>query len=209
MGVSGQRHASAALYPRWKDPRYPLDWGWVGIRAGMDTYARGKILCLCLGSNPGLPACSHTLYWLSYPSSLITSMSSLLILHVGLFTKQTALGHKPGFNFWHARGLFSSLDPFCGPTSLLYSGYQHLLRWGQIKRSVKLNNRLHLVSNEWNYTSTPLYASLAWCLTKHTVNFHFLDVNKTADKVRERSLSIRKDGGWNCTIRNCAAYRIR
>jgi hypothetical protein len=25
MGVSGQRHAPAALYPRGKDPRYPLD----------------------------------------------------------------------------------------------------------------------------------------------------------------------------------------
>jgi hypothetical protein len=24
MGVSGQHHASAALYPRGKDPRYPL-----------------------------------------------------------------------------------------------------------------------------------------------------------------------------------------
>jgi hypothetical protein len=24
-GVSGQRHASAVLYPRGKDPRYPLD----------------------------------------------------------------------------------------------------------------------------------------------------------------------------------------
>jgi hypothetical protein len=28
MGVSGQRHAPAALYPRGKDPRYPLDTGW-------------------------------------------------------------------------------------------------------------------------------------------------------------------------------------
>jgi hypothetical protein len=25
MGVSGQRHAPAALYPRGKDPRYPFD----------------------------------------------------------------------------------------------------------------------------------------------------------------------------------------
>jgi hypothetical protein len=25
MGVSGQRHAPAAIYPRVKDPRYPLD----------------------------------------------------------------------------------------------------------------------------------------------------------------------------------------
>jgi hypothetical protein len=27
MGVSGQRHAPAALYPRGKDPRYPLEAG--------------------------------------------------------------------------------------------------------------------------------------------------------------------------------------
>jgi hypothetical protein len=26
MGVSSQRHAPAALYPRGKDPRYPLYW---------------------------------------------------------------------------------------------------------------------------------------------------------------------------------------
>jgi hypothetical protein len=33
MGVSGQHHAPAALYPRGKDPRYP-HWigGWVGLR---------------------------------------------------------------------------------------------------------------------------------------------------------------------------------
>jgi hypothetical protein len=27
--------------------------GWVGPRAGLDTAARGKTLCLCRGSNPG------------------------------------------------------------------------------------------------------------------------------------------------------------
>jgi hypothetical protein len=36
---------------RGKDPRYPLYRGWVGLRAGLDTEARGKILCLCRGSN--------------------------------------------------------------------------------------------------------------------------------------------------------------
>jgi hypothetical protein len=62
MGVSGQRHAPAALYPRGKDPRYPLAGGWVGPRAGLDAEARGKILCLYRGSNPGRPVRSQTLY---------------------------------------------------------------------------------------------------------------------------------------------------
>jgi hypothetical protein len=47
MGVSGQRHAPAALYPRGKDIRYPLDRRRVGPRAGLDTEARGKIICPC------------------------------------------------------------------------------------------------------------------------------------------------------------------
>jgi hypothetical protein len=73
MGVSGQRHAPAALYPLVKDPGYPLDWigGWVGLRAGMDAGARIKILCLCRGSNPDRPARSQTLYCLSYPGSFL------------------------------------------------------------------------------------------------------------------------------------------
>jgi hypothetical protein len=41
-GLSGQRHASVALYPRGKDPRYPLDRRLVGLRASLDTEARGQ-----------------------------------------------------------------------------------------------------------------------------------------------------------------------
>jgi hypothetical protein len=44
--------------------------GWVGLRAGLDTVARGKILCLCRGSNPSHAVCSWMLYWLSYSSSI-------------------------------------------------------------------------------------------------------------------------------------------
>jgi hypothetical protein len=33
MGVSGQHHAPAALYPRGKDPRTHCTGGWVGPRA--------------------------------------------------------------------------------------------------------------------------------------------------------------------------------
>jgi hypothetical protein len=53
--------------PPGKDPWYPCTRGWVGPRAGLDTKARGKIPCLCRGSNPGRPVHSQTLFWLSYP----------------------------------------------------------------------------------------------------------------------------------------------
>jgi hypothetical protein len=52
-GVSGRRHVQTTLYSQGKDAQYPL-----GLTAGLDTEARGKILCLCQGSNPGCPVCS-------------------------------------------------------------------------------------------------------------------------------------------------------
>jgi hypothetical protein len=53
---------SAVLYPRGKDPRYPLDRRLGGPRAWLDIDARGKILYLRRGSNTGRPVCSQTLY---------------------------------------------------------------------------------------------------------------------------------------------------
>jgi hypothetical protein len=71
-GVSGQCHISAALYPQKRTPpplTVPIGYeAWVGLRAGLDIQARGKILCLCWGSNPGRSLCSQTLFRLSYPS---------------------------------------------------------------------------------------------------------------------------------------------
>jgi hypothetical protein len=49
MGVSGQHHA---LTPGKGSLGTHCTGGWVGLRAGLDTEARGKILCLCRGSNP-------------------------------------------------------------------------------------------------------------------------------------------------------------
>jgi hypothetical protein len=69
MGVSGQRHAPAALYPRGKDPGIHSIGGWVGPRAGLDAGAKRKILCPCRGSNPDRPVRSQTLYCLSYRGS--------------------------------------------------------------------------------------------------------------------------------------------
>jgi hypothetical protein len=53
MGVSGQHHAPTALLPPGKGPPVPI--GQVGPRAGLDTEARGKILCPRRESNPDRP----------------------------------------------------------------------------------------------------------------------------------------------------------
>jgi hypothetical protein len=55
MGVSGQHHAPAILFPGERAPGTHCTGGWMGLRAGLDTEARGKILCPCRGSNPDRP----------------------------------------------------------------------------------------------------------------------------------------------------------
>jgi hypothetical protein len=65
MGVSGQGLAPAVLYPGGKDPGTHCTEGWVGLRAGLDTEARGTILSPLPGIEPRSPGCpsrSQTLY---------------------------------------------------------------------------------------------------------------------------------------------------
>jgi hypothetical protein len=71
-GVSGQSHARAALWPRGKDPKYPLArrLGGPQSRSGLRGY--GKNLLPLLGiepQSPGRPVHSQTLYFLSYPAT--------------------------------------------------------------------------------------------------------------------------------------------
>jgi hypothetical protein len=69
MGVSGQRHDPAALYPRGKDPRYPLDRGLGGpqSRSGHRGYRKNPLSLPGIEPrSPGRPARSKTLYCLSY-----------------------------------------------------------------------------------------------------------------------------------------------
>jgi hypothetical protein len=97
MGVSGQRHAPAALYPR----------GWVGPRAGLDTEARGKVLWLCRGSSSDRPVVQpvvKTVYWLSsflsfhslfYPICLFLLLIQSLISEVRILLSYL-LVEEPG-----------------------------------------------------------------------------------------------------------------
>jgi hypothetical protein len=55
MGVSVQRHTSAALCRGERTPSTHCAGGWVGRRASLDSEVRGKILCPCQGSNPDHP----------------------------------------------------------------------------------------------------------------------------------------------------------
>jgi hypothetical protein len=75
MGVSGQRHATAALYPRGKDPRYPMYRRLGGPQSRSGHRGSRKNLLPPPGiepRSPGRPARSQTLYWLSYPGSTLT-----------------------------------------------------------------------------------------------------------------------------------------
>jgi hypothetical protein len=61
VGEWSASRPGSALLPG-KDPSTHWIGGWVGLGAGLTHEARGKILCLCRGSNPSRPVCSQTLY---------------------------------------------------------------------------------------------------------------------------------------------------
>jgi hypothetical protein len=68
MRVSGHHHSPAALYPRGKDPRYPLYWRLGGPQSYSGHTGRGKNPLPLPGiepRSPCRPVCSQTLYWLS------------------------------------------------------------------------------------------------------------------------------------------------
>jgi hypothetical protein len=51
MRVSGQHHAPATLYSEGKDPGTNCTGVWVGLGAGLDTEAKGKLSLFFRGSN--------------------------------------------------------------------------------------------------------------------------------------------------------------
>jgi hypothetical protein len=60
-GVSGQRHAPAALYRGERTDCSHWVGDLVGLRVGLNKEVRGEIQCLCRGSNPSRLASSYTI----------------------------------------------------------------------------------------------------------------------------------------------------
>jgi hypothetical protein len=91
--------------PRERTPSTHCTGGWVGLRASLDTEARGKILCLCRGSKPVLPICSQTLYWLSNPSQAppITHRGNKLSFYINV-------SQSNGLAYNNKRVLYASLQ---------------------------------------------------------------------------------------------------
>jgi hypothetical protein len=67
MGVSGQRHAPAALYRRGKDPRYPIgqEAGWA-LEPVWTQGLEEKSSASVGDRTPVIQPVVKTLYWLSY-----------------------------------------------------------------------------------------------------------------------------------------------
>jgi hypothetical protein len=78
-GVSGQRHTPAGLYPRRKDPWYPLNrrLGRPQTWSGHRGYRKDLSPLPGIESrSPDRPVCSQTLQWLSYSAHNYTTTAS-------------------------------------------------------------------------------------------------------------------------------------
>jgi hypothetical protein len=77
MEVSGQRHASAALYPRWKDPRYPLDRRLGGPQSRVWTQGLQEKSSAALGDRTPIvqPVVRHYTDWATAaPKTVVSSL---------------------------------------------------------------------------------------------------------------------------------------
>jgi hypothetical protein len=84
MGVSGQHHALPTLYPPSKGPPVPTaqeaEWG---PRASLDIEVRGKISCLCRGSNLDCPVVQSVARHYSDWATLVPMVQSTCIILFG------------------------------------------------------------------------------------------------------------------------------
>jgi hypothetical protein len=169
MGVSGQRHVPAALYPG-------THWigGWVGPRAGLDEGARRKILCPCRGSNLNhpivQPVVRHYTTWATAASTGLQCFLELLFHENHAFricVLTYSIENNPS---WEANSSVASQIP-----SLLWT--LKLLKWA---RNWSLSWATLIQSphsHPISLRSILIFSNLPLCLFKLSVVFKFPDQN--------------------------------
>jgi hypothetical protein len=100
-GVSGQLDAPAVLYSGERTPGIHWIGGSVDFRDGLDTEAKGRILYLCRGMNPGHSICSQILYWLVYRSSRLQSQE--VLFSIKLVSESEYNEYTPFYNMFIVR----------------------------------------------------------------------------------------------------------
>jgi hypothetical protein len=177
-GVSGQSHAPAALYPRWKDPRYPLDrrLGGPQSRSGhrlqdfFNAYFSITLPSVSMSPNFLFPSIYLFIYLFR---SRVSSVS--IVSDYGLDDRAVEV-RSPA----RAKDFFSNLCVQTGsgahPASCTmrtegpFSGVKR-------GRGVTLNTHPYLVPRSWmsrNYTSSPPIASMACSGTALLLLFYLL-----------------------------------
>jgi hypothetical protein len=120
MEVNGQRQSPAALYPPGKNPLgTPSAGGWVGPRAGLDTEVRGKISCLCRGSNLDRPVPRRDTSLLTFKRIILTPQICIIATRCLYVLRYVSPALLSGFSLRRSVLMSVAVTPFeaCGTLS--------------------------------------------------------------------------------------------
>jgi hypothetical protein len=113
--------------------------GWMGLTAGLDTEAWGRILCLCRVSNPGRPVCSQDtilteLSQLLYPRVTLIYCKLLLALYPSTMTWKCIGGVQVGLLHASSTSVLNkaSCSGLITPSLLVLNLFLPLWRWGSL-----------------------------------------------------------------------------
>jgi hypothetical protein len=171
--LDGVSHAPAALYPQGKDPDTHCTGGWVGLRAGLDTEVREKILCPCRGSNLDSPVVQsvvrHYTDWATpAPKDLVGHRTELISSTVNCTTEIETVQWRN--NWWRYKRRGQPITQTLHLPSTKYTEYNtHVLQL-----SVQLQQRCNNVPPAESLSARYRILGHSWQKQQQTFLFHFV-----------------------------------